>query len=203
MLIRIFSVFQGLPNGTENNQNVANIPNGPVSPQKRPSNGSASTGDLGGPQPPDSSPPKQIAISQNGEKLSHNSNEVDSKTLLNHSSQTPKVSNPLFGVNAAQQYLPNSNTNHISQAYNNGYSNGNKKTAEIQFESRQKELNGVRKAPEGQDNESYIHEDEVDNSKELTVGNPGHMDIPAEASATHYTTDNNGKINVHVTVMIG
>lgn len=61
-------------------------------------------------------------------------------------------------------------------------------------------INGIRRAPEGQDNESFIHEDETDKG---AIVSASQMGLTTEAnSATHYTSDKNGKINVHVTVMI-
>lgn len=125
----------------------------------------------------------------------------------------------MYGINAAAQYLPsgnNSNTSSIPSVHG-GYKQNNKSLANSQFatstptfnnnringleDNTLMPINGVRKAPEGQDNESFIHEDMVD-SKELIV-NTSHVGLPTDSSsATHYTTDNNGKINVHVTVMI-
>jgi hypothetical protein len=97
----------------------------------------------------------------------------------------PKISNPLFGINAASQYAPGS----IPMI------DGNEQRL------YEKSLpNGVRKAPEGQDNDAFKSEDSLDGRKELVV-TPNQIAITEAGTAT-YTTDNNGKINVHVTVMI-
>lgn len=92
----------------------------------------------------------------------------------------PKTTNPLFGVNAASHYAPG--TNHHEEKYERNLPNG------------------VRKAPEGQDNDAYKTEDALDGRNEMIV-NPNNIAIAETGTAT-YTTDNNGKINVHVTVMI-
>ncbi|KAG7295946.1 hypothetical protein JYU34_021035 [Plutella xylostella] len=93
-----------------------------------------------------------------------------------------KNNNPLFGVNAASHYAPAP----INDA--------------TETKHYEKQIpNGVRKAPEGQDNEAYAIE-EVDGRKELVVS-PNQIALTDGGTAT-YTTDNNGKINVHVTVMI-
>lgn len=98
----------------------------------------------------------------------------------------PKISNPLFGVNAASHYAPGSLA--AQEAVN-------------ETKLFEKSLpNGVRKAPEGQDNNAFKSEDSIDGRKELVVS-PNQIAITEGGTAT-YTTDNNGKINVHVTVMI-
>lgn len=60
--------------------------------------------------------------------------------------------------------------------------------------------NGIRKAPEGQDNDAFKPEDAIDGREDVIV-KPNQINITETGTAT-YTTDNNGKINVHVTVMI-
>ncbi|XP_026472596.1 protein phosphatase 1 regulatory subunit 16A [Ctenocephalides felis] len=54
---------------------------------------------------------------------------------------------------------------------------------------------GARRAPEGKDNDSFI----MDNSNISSMISSECVEIPTE---TFSTSDNNGKINVHVTVMI-
>lgn len=107
------------------------------------------------------------------------SDAIDSNDNLTYNQ--PKITNPLFGVNAASHYAP-------------GPLHENEKHYERSLP------NGVRKAPEGQDNEGYKTEDAIDGRKESVVSqNPIAI---AEGGTATYTTDNNGKINVHVTVMI-
>ncbi|XP_048487563.1 protein phosphatase 1 regulatory subunit 16A isoform X2 [Plutella xylostella] len=85
-----------------------------------------------------------------------------------------KNNNPLFGVNAASHYAPAP----ISDA--------------TETKHYEKQIpNGVRKAPEGQDNEAYAIE-EVDGRKELVVS-PNQMALTDGGTAT-YTTDNNGTL---------
>lgn len=124
---------------------------------------------------------------------STNSNQsVDSQTieysqpkhLYNHHNGTEtyaiKPTNPLFGVNAASNYSPTS----IASLHDD---------AEKPYERINSLPNGIRKAPEGQDNAAIISEDLLDGRKDSVI---------SEAGTATYTTDNNGKINVHVTVMI-
>lgn len=99
----------------------------------------------------------------------------------------PKITNPLFGVNAASHYAPGSLQ--VQEAHN-----------EQNKYERPSLPNGVRKAPEGQDNDAFKTEDAIDGRKEVIV-NPNQIALTEAGTAT-YTTDNNGKINVHVTVMI-
>lgn len=96
-----------------------------------------------------------------------------------------KVTNPLFGVNAASHYAPGA----VSEAVND-------------TKHYDRNLpNGVRRAPEGQDNDAYKTEDSIDGRKEI-LASVGNQIAIAEGGTATYTTDNNGKINVHVTVMI-
>lgn len=105
---------------------------------------------------------------------------IDSNDNLTYGQ--PKISNPLFGVNAASHYSPGP-----MHETNDGK----------MFERLP---NGIRKAPEGQDNEAFKNEDAIDGRKEVIMSqNPIAI---AEGGTATYTTDNNGKINVHVTVMI-
>lgn len=54
---------------------------------------------------------------------------------------------------------------------------------------------GARRAPEGKDNDSFV----MDNPNISSMISSECVEIPTE---TFSTSDNNGKINVHVTVMI-
>lgn len=99
----------------------------------------------------------------------------------------PKITNPLFGVNAASHYAPGSQQ---IEAVNE------------QHKYERPLPNGIRKAPEGQDNDAFKTEDALDGREDVIV-NPNQINITETGTGTAtYTTDNNGKINVHVTVMI-
>ncbi|XP_053606357.1 protein phosphatase 1 regulatory subunit 16A isoform X1 [Plodia interpunctella] len=169
--------LQGLSNGVENDQNTANL------------------------QPPDLTH-KRLSTSSTTSNQSYDSNvdyAVPKHTYNQRSNKTgdgndasennvpynQKASNPLYGVNAASHYAPGSISN---------------ETVNDQIKHYEKSLpNGVRKAPEGQDNDAFKVEDVLDGRNEVIVS-PGQ--IALTEGSTAYTTNDNGKINVHVTVMI-
>ncbi|GBP40084.1 hypothetical protein EVAR_33658_1 [Eumeta japonica] len=160
--------YRGFTNGIENDQNSANPDHGDT-PRKRLSTSSTTSNQSYDSQGPEYDTPRPSY--QSSQRASDGS-EILPENL-------PKLTNPLYGVNAASHYSP----------------------APIQQlqdapEHKPSIPNGVRKAPEGQDNEAFKPDDTVDGRKDVIVG-----PRLADGSAT-YTTDNNGKINVHVTVMI-
>ncbi|KAI5637121.1 protein phosphatase 1 regulatory inhibitor subunit 16B [Phthorimaea operculella] len=124
---------------------------------------------------------KRLSTSSDLSNQSYESSNVDyavPKYQRAHDDNPPykQATNPLFGVNAASHYSPD------EQKYERNLPNG------------------IRKAPEGQDNDSFKTEDAIDGRKEVIV-TPNQIALADGGTAT-YTTDNNGKINVHVTVMI-
>ncbi|XP_023946373.1 protein phosphatase 1 regulatory subunit 16A isoform X2 [Bicyclus anynana] len=161
--------YQGLTNGVENdaskNQNTSNISADLSHPRlsisSTTSNQSYDSGNV------DYAVPKHSY----NQKNSLRSDVIDSNDNLTFNQ--PKISNPLFGVNAASHYSP-----------------GPLHENETKFERTLP--NGVRKAPEGQDNEGYKTEDAIDGRKELVV-NPNPIAI-AEGGTATYTTDNNGTL---------
>nr|XP_026499047.1 protein phosphatase 1 regulatory subunit 16A isoform X2 [Vanessa tameamea] len=167
--------YQGLSNGMENDQNTANISadlsHTRLSISSTTSNQSYESGNV------DYAVPKH-SYNQKG---AHRLDTIDSNENITFNQ--PKISNPLFGVNAASHYSPSP----IHETGNDGK----------HFERLP---NGIRKAPEGQDNEAFKTEDAIDGRKEVIMS-PNPIAI-AEGGTATYTTDNNGKINVHVTVMI-
>ncbi|XP_013146696.1 PREDICTED: protein phosphatase 1 regulatory subunit 12C [Papilio polytes] len=166
--------LQGLSNGVENDQNTANqlpssdLTHNRLSISSTTSNQSYDSGNV------DYAVPKHTY----NQRLPYKPNEETNEKTNNQA----KISNPLFGVNAAIHYAPAP----VNQEANDKYD----RTLP----------NGVRKAPEGQDNEAFKNEDAIDGRKEVMV-TPNQIAITDGSTAT-YTTDNNGKINVHVTVMI-
>lgn len=159
--------LQGLSNGVENDQNTANQLHPGELPPKRLSTSSTTSN-----QSYDST--AEYAVPKPAYTNNHRNSE-DSDYY------NPKITNPLFGVNAASHYAPGA----------------------IKEEAKHYERaipNGVRKAPEGQDNEPHKVEDAVDGRKDSTVS--ANQIALTEGGTATYTTDNNGKINVHVTVMI-
>ncbi|XP_077285869.1 myosin phosphatase targeting subunit 75D isoform X2 [Arctopsyche grandis] len=203
----------GLPNGVENQ-----ISNGQTSPQKRSSNSPSNPNDPGEPIGP--TPTKQPVLSHNalnGDSQSQISTDRESQSSSAAFGTLAYMNNPLYGVNAAAQYLPsgastttstpNSNGNSVSPSgdstlHKNNSSPTYPKSYPENGSGAVSPVNGVRRAPEGQDNESFIHEDDTDSSKGALVS-ASQLGLPTEtSSATHYTSDKNGKINVHVTVMI-
>lgn len=142
--------------------------------------------------PPSELPAKRLSTSSTTSNQSYDSNvdyAVPKHTynhVNSHRTDDPeptengyaKNTNPLFGVNAASHYAPGQN--HDDKHY-------------------EAMPNGVRKAPEGQDNDAFKPEDDVDGRKD-NIANTNQIAL-AETGTTTYT-DNNGKINVHVTVMI-
>ncbi|XP_026762453.2 protein phosphatase 1 regulatory subunit 16A isoform X1 [Galleria mellonella] len=164
--------LQGLTNGVENDQNTVNQLQPDDLPHKRLSAGST-TSNQSYDSNVDYAVPKHSYNKTNDNNVSYNQ---------------PRISNPLFGVNAASNYAPGSVPISQHDPMND------------QKHYERNLPNGVRKAPEGQDNDSLKVEDVLDCRKEVIV-NPKQIAITDGGTAT-YTTDNNGKINVHVTVMI-
>lgn len=176
-------MLQGLTNGVENNQSSANHQPSELT-HKRLSTSSTTSN-----QSYDSTVDYAIPKHSYNQHNSHRTSDVSDTSELIPYSQ-PKISNPLFGVNAASHYAPGSVPAPQPEAVNE----------QTKHYDRPSVPNGVRKAPEGQDNDSYKPEDTLDGRKEVIV-NPNQIAITDGGTAT-YTTDNNGKINVHVTVMI-
>uniref|UniRef100_A0A2A4J0C6 Uncharacterized protein n=1 Tax=Heliothis virescens TaxID=7102 RepID=A0A2A4J0C6_HELVI len=171
--------YRGLSNGVENDQNTANLQPGELS-HKRLSNSSTTSN-----QSYDSTVEYAVPKHSYSQRASDVSDHSD---LLPYGPQ--KTSNPLFGVNAASHYAPGALPASQHEAVNE----------QTKHYERTSLPNGVRKAPEGQDNDLIKNEDALDGRKEVIV-NPNQIAITEGGTAT-YTTDNNGKINVHVTVMI-
>ncbi|XP_028156009.1 protein phosphatase 1 regulatory subunit 16A [Ostrinia furnacalis] len=165
--------YRGLSNGMENDQNTANQMQPNDLTHKRLSTSSTTSN-----QSYDSN--VEYAVPKHSYNQRARNSDVDGNDLP----YPPKISNPLFGVNAASHYAPGSHA-----------------APEHETKHYEKSLpNGVRKAPEGQDNDAFKSEDSLDGRKEVIVS-PNQIAITEGGTAT-YTTDNNGKINVHVTVMI-
>ncbi|VVD03236.1 unnamed protein product [Leptidea sinapis] len=162
--------YQGLANGVENDQNAslsADISNTRLSISSTTSNQSFDSENV------------DYAVPKNSyQRQPHRTTDIDA----NDTFQQPKISNPLFGVNAASHYSP-----------------APIQTIQEDNHYERNLPNGIRKAPEGQDNEAFKNEDTLDGRKELVIAP---SQIIADGSTATYTTDNNGKINVHVTVMI-
>lgn len=177
-------MLQGLSNGVENDQNTANL-QPPELSHKRLSN-SSTTSNQSYDSTVEYAVPKH-SYSQRAGSL--RPSDVSELTDLTPYGQQ-KTSNPLFGVNAASHYAPGSVPAPQHEAVND----------QNKHYERTSLPNGVRKAPEGQDNDLIKSEDALDGRKELIVS-PNQIAITEGGTAT-YTTDNNGKINVHVTVMI-
>ncbi|KOB72753.1 Protein phosphatase 1 regulatory subunit 16A, partial [Operophtera brumata] len=171
--------YRGLSNGVENDQNSANL-QAPEAPHKRLSTSSTTSN-----QSYDSN--VEYAVPKT--TYNQRNNRMSDVTETDHT-YAPKTTNPLFGVNAASHYAPGTVPAPSHEAVNDL----------TKHYERRDVPNGVRKAPEGQDNDAYKAEDAVDGRKEMIVS-PNQIAI-AESGMATYTTDNNGKINVHVTVMI-
>lgn len=177
-------MLQGLSNGVENDQNTANLQPQELSQHKRLSN-SSTTSNQSYDSTVEYAVPKHSYSTRGGSLRT--SDVSDLSDLAPYGQQ--KTSNPLFGVNAASHYAPGSVPPPQHEAVN-----------EQKHYERTSLPNGVRKAPEGQDNDLTKNEDAIDGRKEVIVS-PNQIAI-AEGGTATYTTDNNGKINVHVTVMI-
>ncbi|XP_063363115.1 protein phosphatase 1 regulatory subunit 16A isoform X2 [Cydia amplana] len=148
--------MQGLSNGVENDQNTANIPPGDLT-HKRLSTGSTMSNQSADSGNVDYAPKHQY--------LPHREEE---KTFTQ-----PKITNPLFGVNAASHYAPQPVLEEEPKHYERPLPNG------------------IRKAPEGQDNDTLKNEDAIDGRKDLVVS-PNQIAL-TEGAAT-YTTDTNGTL---------
>ncbi|XP_061714981.1 protein phosphatase 1 regulatory subunit 16A isoform X3 [Cydia pomonella] len=120
--------MQGLSNGVENDQNTANIPPGDLT-HKRLSTGSTMSN-----QSVDSG---NVDYAPKHQYLPHR--ESEEKTFTQ-----PKITNPLFGVNAASHYAPQPVLEEEPKHYERPLPNG------------------IRKAPEGQDNDTLKNEDAID-----------------------------------------
>ncbi|XP_072947191.1 protein phosphatase 1 regulatory subunit 16A isoform X2 [Epargyreus clarus] len=160
--------YQGLTNGVENDQNTANLPgelaHNRLSISSTTSNQSYDSGNV------DYAVPKH-AFNQ---RTSHRTNEsTDSDKNLTYNQ--PKITNPLFGVNAASHYAPGAIHAENEKLY-----------------ERTNLPNGVRKAPEGQDNETLKTEDAIDGRKDVIVS-PNQIALTEAGTAT-YSTDNNGTL---------
>ncbi|XP_028042308.1 protein phosphatase 1 regulatory subunit 16A isoform X2 [Bombyx mandarina] len=175
--------LQGLSNGIENDQNSANLQSSDLSHKR------VSTDSTNSNQSYDSNVEYAVPKHTYNQRGPHRPSDVSDTSDSIHFNQS-KISNPLFGVNAASQYAPGSVPAPQLEAVNE----------QTRHYDRPNVPNGVRKAPEGQDNDPYKSEDALDGRKELIV-TPNQIAITDGGTAT-YTTDNNGKINVHVTVMI-
>lgn len=177
-------MLQGLSNGVENDQNTANLQQ-PELAHKRLSN-SSTTSNQSYDSTVEYAVPKH-SYNQRGGSL-RASDVSEASDLTSYGQQ--KITNPLFGVNAATHYAPGSIAASQHEAINE----------QTKHYERTSLPNGIRKAPEGQDNDAIKNEDALDGRKEVIVS-PNQIAITEGGTAT-YTTDNNGKINVHVTVMI-
>ncbi|XP_022830059.1 protein phosphatase 1 regulatory subunit 16A isoform X4 [Spodoptera litura] len=177
--------LQGLSNGVENDQNTANLQPLELS-HKRLSN-SSTTSNQSYDSTGEYAVPKHSYSQRGGSQRASDVSDLSDLAPSRHH----KISNPLFGVNAASHYAPGALPAPAQHEAVNEQSKHYERTSLP---------NGVRKAPEGQDNEIIKNEDAIDGRKELVV-NPNQIAITEGGTAT-YTTDNNGKINVHVTVMI-
>ncbi|XP_031768596.2 protein phosphatase 1 regulatory subunit 16A isoform X4 [Galleria mellonella] len=153
--------LQGLTNGVENDQNTVNQLQPDDLPHKRLSAGST-TSNQSYDSNVDYAVPKHSYNKTNDNNVSYNQ---------------PRISNPLFGVNAASNYAPGSVPISQHDPMND------------QKHYERNLPNGVRKAPEGQDNDSLKVEDVLDCRKEVIV-NPKQIAITDGGTAT-YTTDNN------------
>ncbi|XP_047026456.1 protein phosphatase 1 regulatory subunit 16A isoform X4 [Helicoverpa zea] len=163
--------LQGLSNGVENDQNTANLQPGELS-HKRLSNSSTTSN-----QSYDSTVEYAVPKHSYSQRASDVSDHSD---LLPYGPQ--KTSNPLFGVNAASHYAPGALPSSHLEAVNE----------QNKHYERTSLPNGVRKAPEGQDNDVIKNEDALDGRKEVIV-NPNQIAITEGGTAT-YTTDNNGTL---------
>ncbi|XP_063893112.1 protein phosphatase 1 regulatory subunit 16A isoform X4 [Helicoverpa armigera] len=163
--------LQGLSNGVENDQNTANLQPGELS-HKRLSNSSTTSN-----QSYDSTVEYAVPKHSYSQRASDVSDHSD---LLPYGPQ--KTSNPLFGVNAASHYAPGA----LPASHHEAVNEQNK------HYERTSLPNGVRKAPEGQDNDVIKNEDALDGRKEVIV-NPNQIAITEGGTAT-YTTDNNGTL---------
>lgn len=172
--------FQGLSNGVENDQNSANL-QAPELPHKRLSTSSTTS---------NQSYDSNVEYSVPKNTYNNRNNRMSDVTETDHTTYQPKITNPLFGVNAASHYAPGTVPAPNHEAVND----------QTKHYERRDLPNGVRKAPEGQDNDAYKAEDAIDGRKEMIVS--ANQIAIAESGTATYTTDNNGKINVHVTVMI-
>ncbi|KAL0871789.1 hypothetical protein ABMA27_004281 [Loxostege sticticalis] len=160
--------LQGLSNGMENDQNTANQMQPNEMTHKRLSTSSTTSN-----QSYDSNVDYAVPKHSYNQRAQRNG-DADGNDI---SYNPPKISNPLFGVNAASHYAPGS---HVQEAVN-------------ETKHYEKSLpNGVRKAPEGQDNDAFKSEDSLDGRKEVVVS-PNQIAITEGGTAT-YTTDNNGTL---------
>ncbi|XP_050675172.1 protein phosphatase 1 regulatory subunit 16A isoform X2 [Leptidea sinapis] len=154
--------YQGLANGVENDQNAslsADISNTRLSISSTTSNQSFDSENV------------DYAVPKNSyQRQPHRTTDIDA----NDTFQQPKISNPLFGVNAASHYSP-----------------APIQTIQEDNHYERNLPNGIRKAPEGQDNEAFKNEDTLDGRKELVIAP---SQIIADGSTATYTTDNNGTL---------
>ncbi|CAB3220117.1 unnamed protein product [Arctia plantaginis] len=168
--------MQGLSNGVENDQNTANLP--PELSHKRLSNTSTTSN-----QSYDSNVEYAVpkhSFNQRGGSSLRTSDLSDNSDIAPFGQQ--KITNPLFGVNAASHYAPGAIAASKHEAVND----------QTNHYERTNMPNGVRKAPEGQDNDVIKNEDALDGRNEVIV-NPNQIAITEGGTAT-YTTDNNGTL---------
>ncbi|XP_049874199.1 protein phosphatase 1 regulatory subunit 16A isoform X2 [Pectinophora gossypiella] len=151
----------GLSNGVENDQNTTNVP--PELTHKRLSTSSTTSN-----QSYESSNVDYAVPKHSYNQRSHRDSDASDKYT------PPKITNPLFGVNAASHYAPGNHTEAVNDKYERPLPNG------------------IRKAPEGQDNDAFKSEDSIDGRKDLIV-NPNQIALTEAGTAT-YTTDNNGTL---------
>ncbi|XP_041986897.1 protein phosphatase 1 regulatory subunit 16A isoform X2 [Aricia agestis] len=144
--------YQGLANGIENDQNTTNIPD--LSHTRLSITSTTSN------QSYDSN--VDYAVPKHTFTRNHH-DEYQKDFQKEFQKDFQKVTNPLFGVNAASQYNPTA----LDEKF---------------------VPNGIRKAPEGQDNEAF-KEDTVDGRKEVT-----NQIAIADGGTATYTTDNNGTL---------
>ncbi|XP_075978523.1 myosin phosphatase targeting subunit 75D isoform X2 [Anticarsia gemmatalis] len=165
--------MQGLSNGVENDQNTANL-QPPELSHKRLSNSSTTSN-----QSYDSSVEYAVPKHAYGGRGAARPSDLSDGSDAPYGQQ--KISNPLFGVNAASHYAPGALPAHL-EAVND----------QTKHYDRTSLPNGVRKAPEGQDDDVIKNEDALDGRKEVIV-NPNQIAITEGGTAT-YTTDNNGTL---------
>ncbi|XP_026316764.1 protein phosphatase 1 regulatory subunit 16A isoform X2 [Hyposmocoma kahamanoa] len=161
--------FQGLTNGVENDQNTANLPPGDLS-HKRLSTSSTTSNQSYESSNVDYAVPKHA---YNQRARTGDANENDKNAYI-----PPKITNPLFGVNAASHYTPGSQQEAINE----------------QHKYDRPLPNGIRKAPEGQDNDAFKPEDALDGRDDVIV-NSNQINLTETGTGTAtYTTDNNGTL---------
>ncbi|XP_013190725.1 protein phosphatase 1 regulatory subunit 16A isoform X2 [Amyelois transitella] len=161
--------LQGLSNGVENDQNTANLQPQDLTHKR------LSTSSTNSNQSYDSN--VDYAVPKHTYNQRTNKAADGSEATENNVAYQPKATNPLFGVNAASHYAPGSLSHD---------------TVNDQIKLYERNLpNGVRKAPEGQDNEAFKVEDVIDGRKEVIVS-PGQ--IALTEGSTAYTTNDNGTL---------